>query len=113
MDSPTRAFAGCVGNRSLHWPEMVVASELGATSVMSLPGGPLNSLACFASTSHATVAGLQAMSASTATVTELPGWSDRLRSTTVLPETLAVPAPATDAERGTRPPGTVRLRETR
>src|SRR4051794_1799774 len=109
--SPTRAEAGCVANCSLHCPEMVVVSELGATSVRSLPGGPLNPLACFASPSHVTVAGLHATSAATATVTELPGWSDRFRSTTVFPETVAVPGPPTDTERGSRPAGTVRFAE--
>src|SRR4051794_38177332 len=56
--SPTRTFLGCVANSSLHCPEMAVVSELGGTSVRSLPGGPLNPLACFARTVHVTVAGL-------------------------------------------------------
>src|SRR4051794_22223794 len=111
MVSPTRTFLGCVANCSLHCPEMVVVSELGATSVRSLPGGPLNPLACLARTPHVTTPELHAASATTVTVTELPGCSERFRSTTVLPETLAVPGPATDAERRTRPSGRERFAE--
>src|SRR3954468_565286 len=95
----------------MHCPEMAVVRELGATSVRSLPGGPLNPLACFAWTFHVTVAGLHATSATTVTVTELPGCNDRLRSSTVLPETLAAPGPSTDAEPRTRPSGRVRFAE--
>ena len=97
--SPTRWLLGCVTNLSLHWPEIVVVSELGAASVMSLPGGPWKSLACFARTPHVTMAGLHATSATTVTVSERPGWSARFRSRTVLPTTVAVAGPATDAER--------------
>src|SRR3954452_992279 len=111
MGSPTRAFVGCVANRSLHCPEIAVVSELGATSVRSLPGGPLNPLACLARTPHVTTPELHAASATTVTVTELPGCSDRSRITTVPPEMLAVPGPGTDAERTTRPPGTERFAE--
>ena len=98
-------------NLSSHSPEMVVASELGAASVMSLPGGPWKSLDCFARTPHVTVAGLHATSATTVTVSERPGWSARFRSRTVLPTRVAVAGPATDAERTTMPAGTVRFAE--
>ena len=109
--SPTRWLLGCVTNLSLHWPEMVVVSELGAASVMSLPGGPWKSLACFAWTAQLTTAGLHATSATTVTASERPGWSVRFRRRMVLPTTVTVAGEATDAERSTMPAGTVRSAE--
>ena len=110
MTWPTRAAVGCVTKRSAspQLPVTVVVSELeAATRVRSLPGGPLKSLACFASTVQLDVPAVQGARATTVASTAWPGCTARLRNRTVPPVTVAVPGAGTEADTTVKPAGTV------
>ena len=72
-----------------------------------MPGGPLKSLACFASTVQLDVPAVQGARATTVASTAWPGCTARLRNRTVPPVTVAVPGTGTEADTTVKPAGTV------
>lgn len=101
--------------RSAQPPVVVVVVELcDGSRFRLLPGGPLKLLACFVIWPTTWTCGaLQGVRTETLTVTEPPGGSERLRSWTVKPLTVAVPCAGAPivALRTEKPAGAVRFDE--